>query len=678
MATGTTNIAVEIVASFGQFKDSLNEASAATKTFADQVKAHLGALTSPFEKLQNLMLGIAAIAAGGAVFRDIVQSTLDTTSEVTKLQKAFGGTLETANATAASLKLLGIETDSYIGYALRLDRQIRNNNETLQRMGFTARDLDLGQKGLIDKALGKLLEYKEGIDRNIAAQVLFGRNVQEIYPLLLTQLSGVADRAHELHDKLGLTVTADDKARAREYKIAMTELGMAFDGIKKAIGEAVLPYLTRFAQWFTEQAPKLISGMKESVKAIVSFAFDLAGGIANFGVTVMEGLFNLFVIAQYIRTKLGYTSIADAEASIDRMEAGLEKLSQLRDSALSGLDTVKSSVMAGAPVGGSSVGALPGGSKSASGLLNDKSSIAAVMEYYATAIKLSDNYYAMQREHIETDLRLNRISESEKTQLLLAALAARERTQLSMLDDELRIGHLTVNQRQKIEDEKTLLIARAAKERQKIVDDELVRNMQGWESALGTLTSGFDGQLRGLLAHTTTWAQAMKNITADLVLKMISEFAKLAIVKPLASMLASMAPPAELFTSILKAIMASVGQVFAGVSAFLAPILGPAAPAAAAGVAAGVEATAVGMIPAMATGGYVISGGLAMLHANEKIVPADVNQPFQGGGGSGAINIHINAVDAAGVHSLFMGNKRALMTAVKSAMRDSGMSMARA
>jgi hypothetical protein len=69
---------------------------------------------------------------------------------------------------AGSLQLLGINTDQYIGFALRLDRQIRTNNETLQRMGFTAKDLDLGQKGLMDKAIGKLLEYKEGVDRNIA------------------------------------------------------------------------------------------------------------------------------------------------------------------------------------------------------------------------------------------------------------------------------------------------------------------------------------------------------------------------------------------------------------------------------------------------------------------------------------------------------------------------------
>src|SRR5215467_11467707 len=121
--------------------------------------------------------------------------------------------------------------------ALRLDRQIRANNESLQKMGFTARDLDLAQKGLMDLAIAKLAEYKEGVDRNIAAQVLFGRGGDEAVKLVKLGLDGLTTKAQELEEAFHLTITKEDQANAREYKQTVTEIGMAFDGIKKAIGD---------------------------------------------------------------------------------------------------------------------------------------------------------------------------------------------------------------------------------------------------------------------------------------------------------------------------------------------------------------------------------------------------------------------------------------------------------
>jgi hypothetical protein len=47
MANAPT-ISVDIVAAFGAFKEQLDQASKATKDFADGVKGSLGELTAPF------------------------------------------------------------------------------------------------------------------------------------------------------------------------------------------------------------------------------------------------------------------------------------------------------------------------------------------------------------------------------------------------------------------------------------------------------------------------------------------------------------------------------------------------------------------------------------------------------------------------------------------------------
>jgi hypothetical protein len=161
------------------------------KNFAADAKEHIGTVTSTFGKLQEAMLAIAAIVAGGALFKEMVSATVAATGEVTKLQKSFGMTLAEANQTRSSLNLLGISTDAYTQMASKLDRQLRTGNDALTKMGMTGKDLDLGQKGVMDKAIAKLAEYKEGIDRNIAAQVLFGRGSDDALKLVRLNLDGV-------------------------------------------------------------------------------------------------------------------------------------------------------------------------------------------------------------------------------------------------------------------------------------------------------------------------------------------------------------------------------------------------------------------------------------------------------------------------------------------------------
>ena len=63
----------------------------------------------------------------------------------------------------------------------------------------------------------------------------------------------------------------------------------------------------------------------------------------------------------------------------------------------------------------------------------------------------------------------------------------------------------------------------------------------------------------------------------------------------------------------------------AGVTAFLAPLIGPAAVAAGAGV--GAEVLSLAPLASAAIGGYVLSDGLAQIHAGETIVPAALSQP---------------------------------------------------
>jgi hypothetical protein len=215
------------------------------------------------------------------------------------------------------------------------------------------------------------------------------------------------------------------------------------------------------------------------------------------------------------------------------------------------------------------------------------------------------------------------------------------------------------------------------------------------ESGLSTLTGAFNSQLRGLLAQTTSWAQAGKNIVADMFLKMI-ELGEQWVVKRAAAMIAdslvskttvatdvvahaaaeaakteatvagAAARTAAETTSSAAGIGAQIanaitsvgidaGKVFAGVFGFLAPTMGPAAAAPAEASAA--AALAGGLAP-LAVGAWEIPSIMpALLHPGEMVVPATFaaglrSQAAGGGGGQGG-----GQVVFAPQFSNFVGNQ---------------------
>jgi hypothetical protein len=287
----------------------------------------------------------------------------------------------------------------------------------------------------------------------------------------------------------------------------------------------------------------------------------------------------------------------------------------------------------------------------------DKDATRAAMEEAQERIKLADMEYQQTVEKLNSEYNMHEITETKKTQATLEALDKRHNAEMGELALETQIGGLSLAQHQKIVDQFETMDKKYQLDRQKIIDAGLKAEIAEWESSVNTVVGAWNSQLRGLLAGTTTWAQAMKNITGDLIIKMIEEFEKLAIVKPLSAMLASsLSAPTELFAQLAKAVAGMFGPLTAGFTSFFAPTLGPAAPAAGAAAATAEVAAAVATIPSADIGGYVISPGLAMVHTNESIVPAQMSQPYAGGGAGGqAVNVtfQVSAIDGPSVAQFF-------------------------
>lgn len=332
----------------------------------------------------------------------------------------------------------------------------------------------------------------------------------------------------------------------------------------------------------------------------------------------------------------------------------------------------------------------------------NKDALKASMEQYQSQIKVADEAFRQTQEHLGAEAKLHEMTYSQETAALLAALDVRRAAEMNATDGELSLyargtaGYEKVLATRKEEDAKYFA------DRQKIVDQAAQREAQEWQKAADQIAGAFNSQLKGLLAGTTTWSKAMKNISADLVLKFIEDQIKLTLeflanqARMLAAKLAAetgmttattagaalrsaaevASGQASIFAVIadaLKSIYASGGKAGAAVAAEVAPEAGPAAPAIGAAAGAAVIAVGTGLASFDIGTDYVLRSGLAMIHQGEQIKPAAGSGPYTGkAGGGGDQHLHFNIVtqNPRDMARALMDNNSAVMKAVQRAVKN--------
>lgn len=685
----------------------LNQSTQGIQTFVAQSQASLGQLTSTFQKLQTAILSIAT----GYVFKEIVQGAVETTTEVVKLAKAFGINLEQASYLRVELASLNISSEDYRDAAMRLDRQVRTNEAGLRKFGMTTRDANgelLDQKALLQSAVQWTLQYKEGTDRTIASQTAFGRGAGDTVLKLAKMTDATREAAIQTAQALGLVTTSEDAARAREYKAAMAQLALTFEGIRDAIGNAVLPYLTKFAAWFREQGPAIITNMKSIVADAVQIAFDIAIAMVNTLSTIMEGLYNVFVVYQYIKQRLGFTTEAEANKAIDGFDKILAKIEEVRGKAVSMLQSLKASAAAGEVP---TVAAVPepqkGGTKSASNLIIDKDGGKAAAKAIDGEIAVLKQGFEQKKMLLDADLARHAISEEEKIRLTQQATDAEYQAELRLLQRKLQIGGLERSARQEVVNQISLLEAKHRTDTLRL-DIELRASQQKLvEGSVNTMESSWNSSLRGMLAGTTSFGAAVKKVVGDLAIYWVEQLTKKLVFEKATAALTTAIFGAQKTAEVgvtvaaeaaktgavvggeaartgateagaiarigtvigeaLTEIGAKLAAAFAGIVAALS-FLGPLAVPAAVGVVAGAGALAYSMMPKFEKGAYRIPRVMAaVLHPGERVLNAkeaaqsrgETGDQFGGGGGS-STTINLNAIDTRTGAQFLMDNGAAI------------------
>lgn len=587
-------------------------------------------------------------------------------------------------------KLTGTSFDELQGsigrMTLRLQESTRNafnpTAEGLKALGINARDLigiPTDQYMLrLAEAFGK---FNPSLNLTTAAQAAFGRGISQQLPLLLqgkehfeelqhavaatgSELSGAAAKGFaESHEKMTLLGMSMQGLGIKIFTVMKPALDKAVEGLTHLvqtissgdiqgavvkIGNAMISVGEQIALFFIgvdEAIKKIIATMRsEFAPQLGAFAEFVAGSLGKTLEIVMLGLNKMAETVAGSRPALNV-----AGKAIDEITAAAERYRKAAEAAATASRKMLEEAMK--PL---AIHAEDAEKKTDVPTMNvgGKEELAAQIAAIQTRIRLAGEEFSRVSEGYEHQVKIFGMTESQKTELQRAALLARFNEELAALSDEQALAGLTKAEYQKVLNERLLLRAKYEKEDQKLRHKGQEDEIKTWESDLGQIQSAWDSQFRGLLSKTTTFAQAMKNVFADLILLIIKEFEKIVIVETLAKAMQSLFGDLDL-TGIFKAMAANIALTYTAATAYFTPILGPAAPAAGAAVAAiaGAGIGAFLALPAAEQGAWNIpSTSPWLLHKGEMVLPANLAENVRGGGsgGSGG-SIVIHAMDGASV-----------------------------
>ncbi len=293
---------------------------------------------------------------------------------------------------------------------------------------------------------------------------------------------------------------------------------------------------------------------------------------------------------------------------------------------------------------------------------------------------------------------------SEQTRLQ-ASREAIEQTYALELDlmnrrRDLAVGSLA--QRQLIDNQIGQLERQEQTQLAQVTQQSLAEQTVAYERFGETVTRAFNSQLNGLISGTESWRDAFRKTLAQLMIDFI-EFGERTVVRWIAAEAAKTAATASGSASraafeqagtaaslasqgaaMIRSILGSAAETFAGVFGFLAPIMGPLAIGPAAAAQATV-ASAVGAVASADIGMWSVPADmLTLVHHNELIMPAAEAGVFREllsgvspGGQTGGANVsiaptthfHVNAIDGGSVSQWMRSNSTQMLRAIDEAVR---------
>jgi len=338
LTEGTETASKAVQDAFNRMSASLSNMGEKLKTGADTGSASMTgmastvstAMTGMGAAISAALLPIMAIIAAYKALGAVINATVDEAEEVKGLMNSFGMASDKASELNVTLKLLGIGSEEYTGMAMKMDRQVRSNEDGLKKLGMTTRDGNghlLSQQDLLRSGVATMMTYAAGTDRNAAAMAIFGRSAQDAYKLNQLTNESMA-RGAEVAARLGDVMSGEALDGVRAYQLKMNELGVVFDSFMEKMGAVVIPVLVKFAEKIIEIATVLMPAFNVSIQ-IAGGLFSAFANIVTMAVDVLIGSFSVLVAAAKTMALALYHALSFDGKVIESFQAGWQEMQNI-------------------------------------------------------------------------------------------------------------------------------------------------------------------------------------------------------------------------------------------------------------------------------------------------------------------------------------------------------------
>ena len=249
-------------------KDDTDKADKANKTFGDTIRglaSSLGLNVSPaleavakkFDGISaatgTAILGIGAMITG---FAKLSKETAAYADEIITLADQTGFTTEQIQRMQYACMKLDVEFSTVEGSISKLTTNMYKAQKGSADLEGVFKKLHIrikdgnghlrDSKEVFFEAIDALGKMKNETERDAVAQQLFGKSAKE----LNTIIKAGSDQFKEYEANAKKVLTDEQLEKANAYQDAMDELNESFEALKLALGEFLIPLLTKVANFF--------------------------------------------------------------------------------------------------------------------------------------------------------------------------------------------------------------------------------------------------------------------------------------------------------------------------------------------------------------------------------------------------------------------------------------------
>jgi hypothetical protein len=241
--------------SIGHVDTKAKHADKSTDAMSKNMGKGGGRLKSTVGTLAKWAGGAAAVAGAARGLHSAIASTEELAKGTMRLSRTTGMDSETASAWAEVVKTRGVNASQFQRGLVALSKQMHvanGGNEkavtSFKNLGVAMDDVNSGNtQAVIMQLSDSFKTMKNPADRAAIAQKLFGRQSQDLLPLLSSGSTAIQEQL-DTAKKYGAVIGNDGVNHTKEFAQKMREMQMASDGLKVSVGEALIPAMLSMAQ----------------------------------------------------------------------------------------------------------------------------------------------------------------------------------------------------------------------------------------------------------------------------------------------------------------------------------------------------------------------------------------------------------------------------------------------